>query len=259
MIQAYDTASVPPGGATLPLSARNLFLEEGADGWIATDVFQLNNEGGRTLFSPEDGVVWGYPLPPGATNFELGQGDLAPEAVQFLEGRMEVSAPLPPGERFIMVRYRLPNPDFSIPMPGRTLRMELMLREPAPPAEFPPLDMTEPVELEPGNVFRRYAADDVVDAQIQAQFAPAPFDMPAEWMGLLVAVVLGAAGVIGYRLNRKVKSSSERTRLPSREEVLLSIAELDEEFQAVGNPSTTQHRAYRKRREALMAHLNIRG
>lgn len=258
VIQAYDTASVPPGGADLPLTARNLFLEPGTEGWIATDVLQVYNEGDRTLFSPVDGPVWTYPLPPEGADFQLGQGDLAPDAVQFLDGRLEVSAPLPPGERYIMVRYLLPNSDFSVPMPGRTDRMELMMREPAPAAEFPPLTLVDPVEIETGNVFRRYAADSVFDAEVRAEMAPQPWALPAEWLGLLVASVLGAAGVIGYRLNRRPKTQPVVEESPSRDEVLVSIAQLDDEFQDLEDPSTEQESAYRKRRGALLAALKRR-
>ncbi|MCJ7629583.1 MAG: hypothetical protein MUO50_14500, partial [Longimicrobiales bacterium] len=102
LIQAYDTVSVPPGGAQIPLSVRNLFLERTENGWAVADVFQLRHDGDRTLYSPEEGVVWAYPLPRPATDFQVGQADMAPDAVRFVDGRLEVYSPLPPGERYLM-------------------------------------------------------------------------------------------------------------------------------------------------------------
>ena len=139
LIQAYDTVSVPEGGADLPLVARNLFLEPAPEGWTATDVLVVLHEGDRTLYSPEEDVVWRYPLPPAATDFEMGQGDMAPDAVRLQEGSLMVYSPIPPGERQILVRYRIPVREFELPLPGRVDALDILLREPAPPAEFPPL------------------------------------------------------------------------------------------------------------------------
>ena len=67
-----------------------------------------------------NGITWSYPLPASAQDFEVGQGDLAPESVRFQGGRVELFAPLPPGDRFLMVRYHIPENDFLLPLPGRT-------------------------------------------------------------------------------------------------------------------------------------------
>lgn len=256
MIQAFDTLSVPAGGADLPISARNLFLEQTADGWTATDVFEVQNGGDRTLFSPEEGVVWSYPLPPSATDFQLGQSDLAPESVRFLEGRMELLAPLPPGERFLMIRYQVPERDFLLPLPGRTDRMEVLVREPAPALELPPLALSPPVELEPGNVFRRYSAEGLQDTEVQTRVAPEPWSLPAPWLALFMAGFLGAAGVVGYRKRAGASASpAPSPSAPSRTELLLAIASLDEDYESEGDPSEGARREYEAKRAQLLARL----
>lgn len=256
MIQAYDTLTVPPGGADLTLLSRSLFLEKSNQGWTATDVFQLQQEEDRTLYSPENGVTWSYPLPSGTRNFEVGQADFAPEMIRMDGDRMKMSTPLPPGERYLMVRYDLPDNEFLLPLPGRTDRLEILVREPGPPAEFPPLVAATPLELEPGNVYRRYAGDSLSDTQIQAAVAPEPWAFPAEWLGLLLAVILVAAGVYGFRRRgRSLQPPPLPGKQGGRDEIVLAIARLDEAFERNPEPSPEARSAYEARRRALLSDL----
>jgi hypothetical protein len=258
LIQAYDTLSVPPGGAALPLLSRSLFLEKDAKGWIVTDVFQLSQDEDRTYFSPVDGVTWSYPLPAAARDFEVGQGDLAPESIRFLDGEVVLSAPIPPGDRFLMVRYHLPKDEFLLPLPGRTDRLEILVREPGPAAEFSPLVPTSPVEMEPGNVYRRYFAENLLDTEVQAQVAPEPTTFRAEWLGLFLAAVLGAAGVFGYRRRGISADVAEAAPRRTREEVVLAIAHLDEAFEEGGGSSPEERASYESTRSELLAELRLR-
>ncbi len=254
-IQAFDTLSVPQGGADLPLTARNLFLERSRTGWEATDVFQLRHDGDRTLYSPEEGVVWGYPLTSSAREFQVGQADMAPDAIRFLEGRIELLAPLPPGERLLVVRYHIPEREFLLPMPGRTEQMEILVREPGPPAEFPPLQLAGPVELEPGYVFRRYAGEGFLDAEIQSQVAPEAWSFPAEWVGLILAGILGAAGVYGYRRRRSGVGQPAEEGTSRRDQLVVAIASLDEEFSVRKDPTPEVLEAYQAERAKLLDKL----
>ncbi len=256
LIQAYDTASVPPGGVTLPVSARSLFLEETPDGWSVADVFQIVQGGERTLYSPEEGVVWSHPLPPAARDFEVGQADLAADAVRFNAGRLEIYAPLQPGERFILVRYQVEGREMEIPLAGRTERLEILVREPAPPVEFPPLAEGSPVEMEPGNAFRRFTGEGIQDTVIRARIAPRPWKLPAEWLGVLLAGILGAAGVWGFRYRGRLESAGRgREGGLSREGLLVAVASLDEEFARAGDTSPEAGARYRARRGDLLSRI----
>jgi hypothetical protein len=256
LIQAYDTASAPAEGADLPLQARNVFLEKEEGGWRVTDVFQILNEGNRTLFSPSEGRVWGYPLPVGSTEFELGQSDLPEDAIQFLGGHLEMSAPVPPGERFLLVRYFVTGEAFDIPLPGRTDRMEIFLREPGPSAQFPPLLLDGPVELEPGNVFRRFAGEGLRDVVVHAQLEAEPWRPSAEVLGLLLAALLGAAGVVALRRRGVEGGVGGQTQARDREAVLFAIARLDEAFDEEDDPGTLSRNRYAARRRKLLAELD---
>ena len=277
VIQAYDTLAVPEGGAELPLLQRSLFLDKVEGGWQATDVFQLLQEEDRTLFSPDEGVVWSYPLPPGARDFQVGQSEMAPDATRFTEGRMELYSPIPPGERFYLVRYTIPLDDFVLPLPGVTQRLEIMIREPGPEVDLAPLTPGMPVELEPGNVFRRYQGVDFQGTEIQVQVAEPTFELPAAWLAVILAGLLGGAGVYAYRMRKsrpipevepqgvgsrregpeRVGPGRERpVRIgEDRDSLLVAVARLDEEFQAEEDPSPELRRRYEQRRRDLLDRL----
>src|SRR5690606_16381471 len=95
-------------GAPLPVALRYLILEPVAGDWIVTDVLHVENAGTTTLVAPEGEAVWRYPLPAGARDLQPGAGvDIAAEAIRLEDGNLEVAAPIVPGVRQIMVRYRL--------------------------------------------------------------------------------------------------------------------------------------------------------
>jgi hypothetical protein len=255
VIQAYDTMSVPLEGADLPIGVRNVFLEAEEAGWRVTDMFQVLNEGDRTLFSPTEGRVWSYPLPTDATEFELGQGDLPADAVRFSEGRLELYAPVPPGSRFLLVRYLVTGGELELPMPGRTDLVEVFLREPGPSAEFPPLVPDGPVELEPGNVFKRFAGEGLQDTVVRGTVAEEPWRPGAEGLGLLLAGLLAGAAVYAVR----VRGGAGREEVPatrSRETLLLAIAKLDEEYESGTDPDPRRRERYASRRRKLLAELH---
>lgn len=255
-IRAYDTLAVPRGGVELPLPVRNLFLEKSDGGWMATDLLQIRQDRDRTLYSPEEGVIWSYPLPPAARDFQVGQADMGPDAIRFREGRMEVLTPLPPGERYFLVRYFLAEDEFTLPLPGRTDLLEILVREPGPPVEFPPLEPAEPVELEPGNVYRRYVARDLRETRIQASMAPEARELPARWLGILLAGLLGGAGVYAYRVRSgPTKRGGAESPQPTRNELLVAVARLDEEFDALENPGPRGRKRYETERKRLLAQL----
>jgi hypothetical protein len=265
LIQTYDTVSVPPGGATLPLAVRSLFLSKVQEGWEATDFFQIRQDGDRTLFSPEEGMTWHYPLPPEGTDFQVGQGEMGEDAIRFQDGEVALFAPIPPGDRFLLINYRIPDNDFRIPLPGETGRMEVLVRTPAPEAEFEPLAASTPVQMDRGNVFDRWVGEDLEDAEIRAHVRAAPFQFRAEWLGLILAALLGGAGVFAFR-NRRMREGAETpgeisetpgeiADTPTRDGVILAIAQLDEAFQAEEAPSEEARNWYHARRKALLDQL----
>lgn len=260
VIQAYRSVVVPPEGATLTMVVRKLFLEPGPENtWRATDVLQVRNDGERTLIAAGDGVVWSYAFPPVASDFRLGQGDLPPDAAEFVGHLVRIRAPVPPGDRFFMVQYNLPGAPFSVPVPGLTESMEVLVREPAPPLEVIGLEKMDVISLEVGNNFRRYGGTNLVDATISVEAGVPERGIPMQEVAVLLAVLLGGVGVYAFR-----RPGIGPTRVPvglqpdRRAALLLEIAQLDEGMDASA-VSDAERREFSARRAALLQHLTVAG
>lgn len=276
-IEVYDTLGAPDGGATLPVSHRTIFLEEAEEGWRVTDLFEVENEGERTLVGTGGGVVWSHPLPEGARDFEVGEGELPPDAIAITGGVLRVGAPIPPGRRIVVVRYTAPSLELSFPLPGITERMELLVREPAPALEISALSAAGPVEAEAGNTYRVYEGNGLEDAVVTVRPGEDEGGVPIAWVAVVVGLLLGVAGVVALKLPGRdggeaeaaVSSRPEVGRpveggdLPGRRErLLLEIARLDEAFEAreSGESLDAAERqqaeaGYRKRRRELVARV----
>ena len=233
MIQVRDTALAPLTGAPVPLGMRYLVLEPGDDVWRVTDLFQLENTGDRTLVAKEGGVVWNYPLPPGASDFEVGGEDLPPDAVDFVAGSFQVGAPLPPGEREYVVRYQLAERSLDLPLPGRVGAVELLVPEPAPFLTVEGLAAAPPVEMEPGVTYRRFTGSNLVNGLVRVLPGTEPVSLPIEWLAVILALVLAAVAVWAVQRQPPVAVaggglSDGRSMGELREALLLEVALIDE-------------------------------
>ncbi|GMR13310.1 MAG: hypothetical protein BMS9Abin29_1515 [Gemmatimonadota bacterium] len=260
MIQAYQSVVAPPEGATLTVAVRNLFLEPGPeDTWRATDVLQVRNDGDRTLIAADGGVVWSYAFPPAASDLEMGQGDLLPDAVEFVGHLARLKAPVPPGDRFFMVRYTLPGPPFSVPIPGVTESMEVLVREPAAALDVIGLEKIDVVSLEAGSNFRRYGGTNLVDSTISVEAGVPERGIPVQTLAVILALLLGAVGVYAFR-RPSVAPTPVRVGLQAdgRAALLLEIAQLDERIDA-GDISEAAHTELLAQRAALLQRLSAAG
>jgi hypothetical protein len=261
VVQAYDTAAAPPDGARLPVRIRHVFLEPAEGGWQVTDLFQVHNPGDRTLIAGPDDATWTHPLLEGGRDFELGQGDLAPEQVDFADGSVRVTAPLPPGDRLVVVRYRLDEVETVMRIVGATERAEVLILEPAPLLDVVGLDALDTVELEPGTSYRRYQATDLMDATIRMVRTEPPRGLPTGWLAVLMALVLAGAGVLAFRqpFPRAAAAggpgSEPSEAEDSRRLLLLEIAKLDEAYAASESGGSEAEAQYRAKRADLIRRL----
>lgn len=275
-IEVHDTARAPAGGAELPVSHRTLFLEEGEEAWEVTDLFELRNDGARTVVAAPGAATWTYPLPEEARDFRTGQGDFPPDAVAFSDDAVRVSAPVPPGRRVFVVRYSVPSLDLVVPLPGTTEVMEMLIREPAPPVDVRPLEAAPPVELEPGSTYRTFTAEDLRDTEVRVRPTEARREFPVEWLAVILALVLAVAGLAAVGLGRRERppggtapapegppapaagtpvQEAPATGGPTRQGLVLEIARLDEAFEAKDDPTSEDEARYRARRQRLLERL----
>ena len=197
------------------------------------------------------------------------------------------SAPVPPGRRVFVVRYTVPSLDLAVPVPGTTEVMEVLIREPVPPLEVSPLQAAPPVELEPGSTYRTFTAEGLRDAEVRLRPAEEEKDFPVEWLAVILALVLAVAGLLAVGLGRRERppggteaaprgtgegsatreaTGSPRgagpgsapdagTEAPTRRELILEVARLDEAFEAREDPSPEEEARYRARRDRLLERL----
>jgi hypothetical protein len=254
-IQTYDTVYAPAEGLELPVQVRNLFFEPEDGRWRIMDLFQLRNDDTRTLVTRDSGIVWRYPLVEGATDFDLGQGELSPEAVTLEDGDLVVRAPLPPGERLFVVQYWVDDPFVTVPTPGMTKVIEVLVREPAPLTDIEGLDFLELIELETGSTYRRYSADSLTLAGIRLVPAEIPFQPPVGWLAVILGMLLAGFGAFAIS-RREVPVEAEAGAAYSgrsdRRSLLVAVARLDEGFESLDDPTGADQAQYERQRMDLL-------
>lgn len=250
VIQAYPALSAGPGTGPL-LQVRNIILArpESGNGWVVADAFELRNAAPATLVAGDTGATWSHSLPPEAADLEVGRSDLPPGMAGFRDGRVRVSAPIPPGENVYVFRYTIAGDEFSIPLEAAAGSMELLVREPAGDLAVDGLAAAEGVELE-GVRYRRYAGRDLAPSTVRviAGETRMPFGPPS-MVAVLLTLMLAAAGAVLAARSAKAAGSPGRSR---RGRVLADIALLDEEW-AAGRLAPEE---YRSRRTRLLEELH---
>lgn len=256
-IQAYDTLVAPVSGFPFTLQARNIFFEPEGDLWRVTDLFQLINPQDKTVVSLEGGVTWRYPLMDNVTDFTVSQSDLAPDATSFEDGDVVLRAPVTPGERLVVVRYVTDDVFVTVPTPGTTLAIDLLVREPAPLLDVEGLSFVESTELEEGTTYRHFSGADVSTPSLRVIPAEEPFEPPVEWVAVVLALLLAGAGIAAMK---KSPSATIRADMPSsREDLLLAIARLDESFDAADPADAAAAAQYRRSRAELLQRIREAG
>jgi hypothetical protein len=282
-IQAYPTRAAPAQGLVLPVSVRNLFVEEGPMGWRVTDLVEIRNDSAVTWIpDPETpgAMVWSYPLPSEASSFRVGEGDLSPGTVTWEDGVVRIRAPLLPGERLLVFHYEIPTLTTEFPLPGATGVLELLVRQPAPPLRVDGLQAAGPMEIERGVNYFRWWGEGLQDQVIRVRPGEEG-GVPVAWVAVGLAFVLALGG--GWLILGRSRPSfaggkgqgqgleggesppgpgpsvqgEGATPFARRRALLLAIARLDEEGEraAAKGESREARRERQARREALLGQL----
>lgn len=250
VIDVHDTAVVSEAPAPIAIQTRTVVLEQSEDGWSVTDLFELRNDDPRTYVPGPNGRVWTHPLPGNATGFELGESDLAADAVQFENGGVVTSAPMPPGTRLYLFRYTVSGVELSVPQMGSE-RFELLIREPARTVDVTGLRAEAPITPDQGTTYRRFAGLDLAPAPILVQESSANRGLPLTALTVVLGVSLALLGLWVFR--RGASSPQDR-----RARIVLEIARLDEAFEGQSDPTPEDTLRYQKRRRALADSLQRR-
>jgi hypothetical protein len=256
-IRTYDTTVVASGGTTVPIQVRNLFLELSGTGWFVTDVFLLHNDGARTLVARDGGAVWRHPVPPSASGLVIADMQFAEGGVSVDGGDVAILAGIPPGERYVVVRYLVPDPYLEIPIASPTEALEVYVREPAPPIEAPALTLGEPVELEAGVTYRRYVGVDVSGPIVRLLEGEDAGPPPVRELSVILSLTLAALGMWAVRNGGSRGPMLSPADVRSR--IVLEVARLDDAFASRRAVTQEERGAYEARRRGLVRRLNSAG
>lgn len=249
VIQAYP--ALPAGADARPLlRVRNVFATrpESGRGWSVADFFELRNGVPATLVSGEAGSTWSHALPREAVDPRAGESDLAPGMASFRDGRVHVSAPIPPGESVYLVRYDIPEDDFGIPLEVAVGSMELLVRESAGNLSVTGLAAVGEVDVE-GVRYRRFTGRDLAPSvvAVTAGATRTPFGSPSLVAVFLTLLFAGAGALLAARSGNAAGGPGPGRR----RRVLVEIARLDEEWEAGELPADD----YGSRRTRLLEKL----
>jgi len=185
-----DTSSSTP----VAVRQRTMLISRSDEGGTRTviDWFVLANRSELTRVSPDPArPAWGTPLPEDAQNVEVADTRLSqfsPDAVVFRRDSALIFAPLSPGEKELMLQYRIPGTlrRFVVPAGAAIDSAFVLLEEPTARVLAPRLIRADSQLIE-GRVFRRWMGVVAAGGAIEIGLA-APILSQGRTLGLLVGM-----------------------------------------------------------------------
>ncbi|HEX7240195.1 MAG TPA: hypothetical protein VF263_08015 [Longimicrobiaceae bacterium] len=209
-VPVYDTVSAAAAAGRVRLAKRDVVIIPEEDGGAeVNEVIRLGNSADRTVVVGSGSSVWEFRLPEGVAAFEVGESDITPQEVVRRGDRVLVTAPLPPGERDLFVRYRLRRGATRtvFPLPSRPDSMSLFVRQPSVEVRVPGFSAPVAVETE-GETYLRFTAAAPAAREVVMEWkraGPPPVD-PRIAAAVVTGLVLTAGA--GLALRRSPRSGA---------------------------------------------------
>lgn len=202
-IVVADTSSDP--ALRLEVRSRHLLIQGGdSAGWRGVvEVLVMENATGATKVGADSlAPVAVFLLPPDATEPELADGDLGPEAVRFERGAVEIFAPIAPGAMSLAIQYLLPaRAEVVIPFADTVTEFNLLVDGEGAPVGGAPLMGPEPVQVE-GREFRRWTAPVPAGMTVELDLRGAR-ETPRAILFALIASMAVGLGATFYLIRRR--------------------------------------------------------
>ena len=255
-IVVADTSSAAP----VELEARHLVVgapaPDGTRGIV--DIIVLRNKGNRTRVAPDTiRPSWSGPLPGGTIGLEVGDGDVSPSAVARRGDRVAFFAPIPPGEKQLVIEYRLPpgarEARLTVDQPAELLNV--LLAEPDATVTGGALALADTQVID-GRSYRRWTGAATPGGVVRLSF-PAP-PLVLRWvLPVLVAVMAGTLAVAGALLTRRAPAEGQGDPAATADGLLTRVATLDAQYggKETAIPPDEWHR-YQQERARLKAELS---
>jgi len=203
-LYVYDTSTAGPAVRVLRrLVTVTKFKRDGSRDVL--ELLELENPGSATRV-PADTLrpSWAGAIPGPAIQFQVGQGDVSPQAVARRGDSVAVYGPIPPRERKqLSYAYVLPAPAraLRLPIDQATEEVDLLLEDTTAVVTAPQLDSLGVEDID-GRRFARYRTPPLSAGAPLAIAFPAPRLAPESLVPLIVAIaalVLGVGFVIALR------------------------------------------------------------
>jgi hypothetical protein len=192
-IVVADTSSTAP----IDLEARHLVVAPpGTDGTRGIlDLLVLRNSGERTRVSPDTvRPSWSGALPAGSTGLDVGEGEFSASAVARRGDRLLFFAPLPPGEKQVVVEYQLPPAarEAQLRFDQPAALVNVLAAEPGVAVSGPGIAFADTQVIE-GRPYRHWTGAVAAGGTVRISFPGPPAAL--RWM-LPALVVLVAASLV---------------------------------------------------------------
>ena len=255
-LAVYDTSSSSPPVQT---AQRHIIVRrpEQDGSRHVLELLVLRNVGTLTRISPDTArPVWQGVLPRDAMELEVGESDVSSEAVYRRGDSIAVAAPVPPGDKQVVVSYVLPGAShrFDMTLDQPVARFNVLVEDTAAALEGGALDRMGSQSIE-GTNFVRFARNDVASgAHVVVVFSRAAAGVASWWW--LVVGIAGAAMAGGLVLAWRRTQPAPVTTLPTDPDALAAqIAALDTAFENRTDATPADRDAYQRRRAELKARL----
>ena len=257
-----DTSSVTP----ILVKQRTLLVSAPDESGTRTvlDWFVLSNGGQLTRVAPDTvRAAWSTPLPPEAQNVELADNRMSqfsPEALVFRQDSALIFAPLSPGDKELMLQYRIPGTlrRFVVPAERVSDSVFVMMEERGGRMATGGFAAADSQMLD-GRAFKRWAGIHRQSGDLEITL-PAALLSSRQLLAGLVIVTAAAFSLLGWFIVRRRRRSTlpQSTILnPDPSFLADAIARLDQRF--LGRESETpaaEWADYQMERTRLLAQLS---
>ncbi|HKU60618.1 MAG TPA: hypothetical protein VJQ44_05320, partial [Gemmatimonadales bacterium] len=188
----YDTSSRTP----VTLAARHLVVPRPDESGTREilDLVILRNAGDRTRVAPDSlGTTWLGTVPSGSEGLDVGESDVSPDAVVRRGDSLLVSGPIAPGEKQLVLQYRMPARERKLELAIPSGARVNVLVEEAGSRVTGPVAVADSQELQ-GRSFRRWTGVPAAAGRITI-LLPEPPGAGQRWLAPLVGLLaVGLAG-----------------------------------------------------------------
>lgn len=203
-VEVFDTVFVSAPSDRVRLMSRAMILLPGTDGgWEVDEIVRIENPEEVTFISPPGMPTWELRIPDGVTAFQVGEGQFSADEVRRMGNRVLVTAPLTPGAREMLIRYRLPGDEagFAVPIARATGSLDLFIRQPSPAVNVSGLAPADTI-TEQGERFLRFTGTELrpgAEVKVGWQGGGSPPVDPVHASVVLILLLLGSGAWFAVR------------------------------------------------------------